>query len=75
MYLFSSRTANALLQFRNIMWSLVQYSLEKQGVVEYNDLNSKQIFEYKDDLLVTLSEILHVSSKSIEDVDEKISTA
>lgn len=69
MYLFSSRTANALLQFKNIMWSLVQYSLEKQGVVEYNDLDSKQIFEYKDELLETLSEILHVSSKSIENTE------
>ncbi|KAL6428532.1 hypothetical protein ACFW04_007875 [Cataglyphis niger] len=64
-------TANVLLQFKNIMWSLVQYSLEKQGVVEYNDFDSKQIFEYKDELLETLSEILHVSSKSIENVDEK----
>lgn len=56
------------------MWSLVQYSLEKQGVGEHGgDLNSKQIFEYKDQLLETLSEILHVSSKPLENADNKIS--
>lgn len=53
------------------MWSLVQYSLEKQGVSEHSDdLNSKQIFQYKDQLLETLSEILNVSSNSIENVEE-----
>ncbi|XP_029167795.1 ATP-dependent RNA helicase DHX30-like [Nylanderia fulva] len=65
------KTADVLLEFRNIMWSLVQYSLEKQGVSEYGgDLNSKQIFEYKNQLLETVSEILHVSSKPIEKADE-----
>ncbi|KMQ87455.1 atp-dependent rna helicase dhx30 [Lasius niger] len=67
-------TADVLLEFRNIMWSLVQYSLEKQGIGEHSgDLNSKQIFEYKDQLLETLSEILHVSSKPLENADNKIS--
>ncbi|XP_072764211.1 ATP-dependent RNA helicase DHX30 [Anoplolepis gracilipes] len=65
-----NKTANALLQFRDIMWSLVQYSLEKQGVAEH-DLNSKQIFDYKNELLETLSEILHQSSKAIESIEEK----
>lgn len=67
----NKEVANVLLEFRNIMWSLVQYSLEKQGVSEHSDdLNSKQIFQYKDQLLETLSEILNVSSNSIENVEE-----
>lgn len=48
------------------MWSLVQYSLEKQGIDDYTNLNTKQIFEYKDELLEIVSEILYTSSKSIE---------
>lgn len=45
------------------MWSLVQYSLEKQGIDDYVNLNTKQIFEYKDKLLEIVSEILYASSK------------
>lgn len=62
-----------LLEFRNIMWSLVQYSLEKQGIDDYTNLNTKQIFEYKDKLLEIVSEILCASSKSIE--NDKVSMA
>ncbi|GAB1869796.1 ATP-dependent RNA helicase DHX30 [Camponotus japonicus] len=68
-----NETANVLLEFRNIMWSLVQYSLEKQGIDDYTNLNTKQIFEYKDKLLEIVSEILCASSKSIE--NDKVSMA
>ncbi|XP_025267092.1 putative ATP-dependent RNA helicase DHX30 [Camponotus floridanus] len=68
-----NETANVLLEFRNIMWSLVQYSLEKQGINDYTNLNTKQIFEYKDKLLEIVSEILCKSSESIE--NDKVSMA
>ncbi|XP_011641482.1 putative ATP-dependent RNA helicase DHX30, partial [Pogonomyrmex barbatus] len=61
-------TANVILEFRDIMWSLVHYTLETQGFAECN--NSKQVFEYKDKLLETLSKILRVSSKSIENLNK-----
>jgi len=51
------------------MWSLVEYSLKKQGFIAHNDnFDSKKIFDYKDRLLETLSETLLMSSKSIENV-------
>lgn len=74
--LFFSRTAYTLLKFRDIMWSMVQHSLETQGFVEHkNDLNLRQILEYKDKLFKTVSETLYMSSESIEKSTEKTSLA
>lgn len=57
------------------MWSVVQYLLETQGFASENDLNSKQIYEYKEKLFKTLAELMRISAKSIEDVEEKQSVA
>nr|XP_012232347.1 PREDICTED: putative ATP-dependent RNA helicase DHX30 [Linepithema humile]XP_012232349.1 PREDICTED: putative ATP-dependent RNA helicase DHX30 [Linepithema humile] len=69
-----NNTADVLLKFKDIMWSLVQYSLKKQGFIAHDDFDSKKIFDYKNKLLETLSETLLTSSKLIENVeDSKIS--
>jgi len=52
------------------MWSLVQYSLETQGFEDKNDINLKQILEYKEKLFKTLVETLQMSSKSIDSADK-----
>lgn len=64
-----------LLKFKDIMWSIVQYLLETKGFASENDLNSRQIYEYKDKLFKTLAELMHISAKSIEDTEEKQSLA
>lgn len=54
------------------MWSVVQYILETEGYTEYkNNLNSKQIFDYKEKLFETLAELLRTSAKPIEDAAEE----
>ncbi|XP_014477803.1 PREDICTED: putative ATP-dependent RNA helicase DHX30 isoform X2 [Dinoponera quadriceps] len=53
------RTADVLLKFRDVMWSVVQCSLE-QGEVE--DYGTRLITEYKDQLLQTLVKALDASS-------------
>lgn len=69
---FFSSTANVLLEFKDIMWSLVQYSLRKQGFIAHGDnADTQKIFDYKNRLLETLSETLFTLSDSIEDVKEK----
>ncbi|KYQ48616.1 Putative ATP-dependent RNA helicase DHX30 [Trachymyrmex zeteki] len=74
-FVCDNETANTLLQFRNVVWSLVQYFLETQGLVDHrNDLNSKQILEYKEEVFETLAETLKISSESIE-IAEKVSLA
>ncbi|KYM96938.1 Putative ATP-dependent RNA helicase DHX30 [Cyphomyrmex costatus] len=73
-FVCNKETANVLLQFRNVMWSLVQYLLETQGFVNHrNDLNLKEILEYKEKVFETLVETLKMSSKSIENT-EKVET-
>lgn len=52
------------------MYSLVQYSLKKQGFAYNDNSDSEKIFDYKNKLLETLSETLFVSSKSIENIEE-----
>jgi len=58
-----------LLEFRNIVWSLVQYFLETQGF-EHRNFNSKQILEYKEEVFETLAETLKKASESIENTEE-----
>ena len=59
-----------LLEFRNIVWSLVQYFLETQGFDHRNNFNSKQILEYKEEVFETLAETLKKASESIENIEE-----
>lgn len=63
------RTADVLLKFRDVMWSIVQYSLEKQGI-ENDNYGSRLMLEYKDQLLETLVKALDESSKCIEDTKD-----
>ncbi|KYN32409.1 Putative ATP-dependent RNA helicase DHX30, partial [Trachymyrmex septentrionalis] len=67
-FVCDKETANVLLQFKNIVWSLVQYFLETQGL-DHRNLNSKQILEYKEKVFETLSETLKKESKSIENTE------
>ncbi|EGI63892.1 Putative ATP-dependent RNA helicase DHX30 [Acromyrmex echinatior] len=73
-FVCDKETANVLLQFRNIVWSLVQYFLETQGLDHRNNLNSEQILKYKEEVFETLAETLKKASESIENT-EKISLA
>ncbi|KAG5344858.1 DHX36 helicase, partial [Acromyrmex heyeri] len=73
-FVCDKETANVLLQFRNIVWSLVQYFLKTQGLDHRNNLNSKQILKYKEEVFETLAETLKKASESIENT-EKISLA
>lgn len=57
------------------MWSMVQYSLEKQGFFEYtDDYKVKQVFQYKDQLLETLVDALRISSERIENENQEFNT-
>lgn len=49
------------------MWHMVQHSLEKQGIGAHVG-DCRQIFQYKNQLLETLTKTLRMSSKCIEDV-------
>lgn len=55
------RTADVLLKFRDIMWSTVQYTLERE--YEYENYGSKVMSEYKNQLLETLAKALDASSE------------
>ncbi|XP_025154671.1 putative ATP-dependent RNA helicase DHX30 [Harpegnathos saltator] len=61
------RTADTLLKFRDLMWFMVQHSLEKQGV-EYDDYGSRLMSSYKDQLFETVVKALNNSSECIEDM-------
>ncbi|XP_077269687.1 ATP-dependent RNA helicase DHX30 [Temnothorax americanus] len=75
-FVCNKETADVLLKFRGVMWSVVQYMLETQGYVDdRNNLSSRQVYEYKEKLFKTLAELLHTSAKPIEDAAEKISLA
>ncbi|XP_011865998.1 PREDICTED: putative ATP-dependent RNA helicase DHX30 isoform X2 [Vollenhovia emeryi] len=66
-----NETADVLLKFRDITWTLVQYLLETQGVSEHrNNFNSKQIIEYKERVFQTLAELLHMSAAPIENIEK-----
>jgi len=65
------RTADVLLNFRDIMWSLVQFALERQGITKYaTDSTTKTVFQYKDRFLDTLTKTLCEASRSIEENNE-----
>jgi hypothetical protein len=50
------------------MWSLVQFSLERQGITKYaTDSTTKEVFQYKDRFLDTLTKTLYEVAESIED--------
>ncbi|XP_032669935.1 ATP-dependent RNA helicase DHX30-like [Odontomachus brunneus] len=63
------RTADVLLKFRNIMWSVVQYSLEKEEM-EFHNYGVKLMSEYKDQLLETLVKALDNASECIQDTND-----
>ncbi|EZA58331.1 hypothetical protein DMN91_006027 [Ooceraea biroi] len=66
----NKETADVLLNFRDIMWSIVQFSLKRQGIIGYaTDLDTQQVFQYKNKLLDTLSETLYEASKPIQEAD------
>ncbi|KAJ9582631.1 hypothetical protein L9F63_023009, partial [Diploptera punctata] len=54
-----------LLDFREIMWNMINYFIEKNGI-ETDDEKYKQILSYHNELLRTLSSILYESRVSIE---------
>lgn len=72
--LFSFRTADMLLQVKNIMWSIVEYLLEKQGLKKHTDYDSEQILKYKEQLLENIVEILDISSECIKNDDNSESS-
>ncbi|XP_036144669.1 ATP-dependent RNA helicase DHX30 isoform X2 [Monomorium pharaonis] len=75
-FICNKETANVLLKFRDIMWSVVQYLLETQGFNDHKyNPNSTQIFEYKEKLLETLAKTLHVTSESIDSTEDSLSIA
>jgi len=54
------------------MWFLVQFALERQGITEYaTDTFTKEVFQYKDKFLDTLSKTLYEVANSIEKDNEK----
>ncbi|KYN09284.1 Putative ATP-dependent RNA helicase DHX30 [Trachymyrmex cornetzi] len=69
-FVCDKETANVLLQFRNIVWSLVQYFLKTQGFDHRNNLDSKQILEYKEEVFETLADTLKKASESIENTEK-----
>lgn len=52
------------------MWSVVQYSLEKQGV-EYNDYATRLMSDCRNQLLETLVKALDLSAERIQEIKDE----
>lgn len=71
--LVSFRTADVLLKFRDVMWSVVQYLLEKQGM-QCKNYGTRLMSEYKDQLFETLIKALDdacIQDTKDDDNDDK----
>ncbi|XP_023247465.1 putative ATP-dependent RNA helicase DHX30 [Copidosoma floridanum] len=70
------KTAGAILRFRDVMWSIVQFYVEndvQEGILKDRDNFSQVVFHtYKQKMLKTLGNLLNSASAKIDSVDKTI---